>query len=157
MASKLYQVVYDSILEGDTVLDLYCGTGSIGIFLSSKAGRVRGVEVNTQAILDAKQNKEMNGLDNVSFVCLDTSLFEEDLSCYDTIIVDPPRSGLNQKTISSLLDSNVKKIIYVSCDLMTLCRDLNVLKEKYEIKEVTPADLFPNTYHVESVCVLERK
>ena len=105
--------------------------------------------------LDAFFNKELNNLNNVDFKCLDTSDFNYDLSSFDVVVVDPPRSGLNLKTINYLLKQNVKKIVYVSCDLMTLTRDLNMFKDKYNIIEVTPVDMFPNTYHVECVCLLK--
>ena len=156
-ANKLYSLVYQYIKNKDNVLDLYCGTGSIGIFISDKAKKVLGVEINQYAVLDALENKKLNQLDNVDFICLDTSLFHQSLKEIDVIIVDPPRSGLDKKTISYLLKEKVKKIIYVSCDLMTLTRDLGYLKESYDIKEITPVDMFPNTYHVELVCFLELK
>lgn len=156
-ANKLYSLVYQYIKNKDNVLDLYCGTGSIGIFISDQAKKVLGVEINQYAVLDALENKKLNQLDNVDFICLDTSLFHQSLKEIDVIIVDPPRSGLDKKTISYLLKEKVKKIIYVSCDLMTLTRDLGYLKESYDIKEITPVDMFPNTYHVELVCFLELK
>ena len=156
-AYKLYSLVYQYIKSGDNVLDLYCGTGSIGIFISDKAKKVLGVEINQYAVMDALENKRLNQLNNVDFICLNTSLFHQSLKEIDTIIVDPPRSGLDKKTVSYLLKEKVKKIIYVSCDLMTLTRDLGYLKEYYAIKEITPVDMFPNTYHVESVCLLELK
>ena len=156
-AYLLYSTVLNYIKKGDRVLDLYCGTGSIGIFLSDVASSVLGVEINSDAVNDAFFNKNLNNLTNVDFKCLDTSLFSNDLSDIDTVVVDPPRSGMNLKTINYLLDQNVDKIVYVSCDLMTLCRDLNIMKDKYKILEVTPVDMFPNTYHVECVSVLRRK
>ena len=156
-AYKLYSLVYQYIKNKDNVLDLYCGTGSIGIFISDKAKKVLGVEINQYAVIDALENKKLNQLNNVDFICLDTSLFHQSLKEMDVIIVDPPRSGLDKKTISYLLREKVKKLIYVSCDLMTLTRDLSYLKEYYVIKEITPVDMFPNTYHVESVCLLELK
>lgn len=154
-AFKLYSTVLDYIDKNEKVLDLYCGTGSIGIFLSNKASSILGVEINSSAVLDAFFNKELNNLNNVDFKCLDTSDFNYDLSSFDVVVVDPPRSGLNLKTINYLLKQNVKKIVYVSCDLMTLTRDLNMFKDKYNIIEVTPVDMFPNTYHVECVCLLK--
>lgn len=156
-AYKLYSIVSKYISDNDSVLDLYCGTGSIGIFISNKAKKVFGVEINQYAVTDALENKKMNQLDNIDFICLNTSLFHKNLNDIDVVIVDPPRSGLDKKTISYLLKERVKKIIYVSCDLMTLTRDLSSLKEFYHIIELTPVDMFPNTYHVECVCELELK
>lgn len=157
VAEILYSTVLNYIKPNDGVLDLYCGTGSIGIFLSNKASSIYGVELNENAIEDAFYNKKLNNLSNVEFKCLDTSLFKDDLSNIDVVVVDPPRSGLNSKTINYLLEQNVNKIVYVSCDLMTLTRDLNLFKNKYDILEVTPVDMFPNTYHVESVVLLESR
>lgn len=156
-AFKLYSTILTYIDEKDRILDLYCGTGSIGIFVSQKASSILGVELNQYAVLDAIENKKLNKLENAEFLCLNTSLFTKDLSNFDVVIIDPPRSGLDKKTLSYLLKEEVKKIIYVSCDLMTFTRDLELLKTKYDIIEVTPFDLFPNTYHVECVCVLNRR
>lgn len=156
-ALKLYSIVESLIEKNDRVLDLYCGTGSIGIFVSDKASSILGVEINKQAIEDACENKKINHLEKTDFLCLNTSLFAKSLKDYDVVIVDPPRSGLDKKTISYLLKEEVSKVIYVSCDLMTLTRDLEILSSKYEIKKVIPVDLFPNTYHVECVCHLVLK
>jgi len=156
-AYKLYSIVKNYINKNDNVLDLYCGTGSIGIFISDKAEKVLGVEINEYAVKDALENKKLNHLDNVNFLCLNTSDFSQSLNEIDVVIVDPPRSGLDKKTVSYLLKEKVKKVIYVSCDLMTLTRDLGYLKELYKIKEITPVDMFPNTYHVECVCVLNER
>lgn len=155
-AIKLYNVVKKFIEEGEDILDLYCGTGSIGIFIHDKIKSLHGVEISKSAVEDALENKKMNQLQNAHFFCLDTSLFHGKLSCFSTIIVDPPRSGLDQYTKEHLLQEKVNKIIYVSCDLMTLKRDLEVLLKQYKIESVTPVDMFPNTYHVECVCVMKR-
>ena len=156
-AYKLYSVVKNYIGKDSNVLDLYCGTGSIGIFISDKTNCCLGVELNKYAVIDALENKKINNLKNVDFMCLNTSDFNQKLNDIDVVIVDPPRSGLDKKTVSYLLDEKVKKIVYVSCDLMTLTRDLEYLKELYDIKEITPVDMFPNTYHVECVSLLELK
>lgn len=156
-AYKLYSVVKHYIDKNDSVLDLYCGIGSIGIFISDKSRKVLGVELNKYAVEDALENKKINDLKEVNFMCLNTSDFNRSLRDIDVVIVDPPRSGLDKKTISYLLKEKAKKIIYVSCDLMTLTRDLGYLKEFYDIKEITPVDMFPNTYHVETVALLSRQ
>jgi 23S rRNA (uracil1939-C5)-methyltransferase len=156
-ATKLYSIVKEFINENDRVLDLYCGTGSIGIFISDKAQKIYGVEINSEAIKDANSNKKINNLTNIEFECLNTSLFNRKLNDIDCVIVDPPRSGLDKHTKKHLIKEQVPRIIYVSCDLMTLKRDLEEFSEFYSIKSVTPVDLFPNTYHCESVVILERK
>lgn len=156
-ALLLYNQVleYASLTENENVLDLFCGTGTIGMFLSRKAKKVIGVEINQYAIEDAKKNAEMNGVSNIEFICDDATNVK--LNGIDVVVVDPPRSGLNPKIIEYLLNLKSKKIIYVSCDPMTLARDLKSLQDGYDIKEVSLVDMFPNTYHVECVSVLHRK
>lgn len=154
---KIYDRVLEYINDGDRVLDLYCGSGSIGIYVSSKCSSVFGVEINESAIRDANLNKEINRLDNVNFRCGNVdSIIDGKYRC-DTVIVDPPRGGLNKKTRDILLDVNSDKIIYVSCDAITLARDINYLKSKYYLEDITLIDMFPNTYHVESITVLGRR
>lgn len=151
-------VEYASLNNNEIVLDLYCGTGTIGIYLSGHAKEVIGVEVNKDAIKDANINKKINNVENISFICDTTSNINEIVNKnIDVVIVDPPRSGLDKNTINYILKNNIKKVIYVSCDPMTLMRDLNILKEMYDIKEITPFDMFPHTYHVECVCSLIHK
>lgn len=156
--------LYDKVLEyaeltgNENILDLYCGTGTIGIYLSKYAKSVIGIEVNEQAIFDANVNKNKNNIENISFICDTTSNINNIVNNdFDVIIVDPPRSGLDKNTINFLINSKAKRIVYVSCDIMTLVRDLNILKQDYDIREITPVDMFPNTYHVECVSVLSRK
>ena len=156
--------LYDKVLEyaeltgNENILDLYCGTGTIGIYLSKYAKSVIGIEVNEQAIFDANVNKNKNNIENISFICDTTSNINNIVNNdFDVIIVDPPRSGLDKNKINFLINSKAKRIVYVSCDIMTLVRDLNILKQDYDIREITPVDMFPNTYHVETVCILERK
>lgn len=156
--------LYDKVLEyaeltgNENILDLYCGTGTIGIYLSKYAKSVIGIEVNEQAIFDANVNKNKNNIENISFICDTTSNINNIVNNdFDVIIVDPPRSGLDKNTINFLINSKAKRVVYVSCDIMTLVRDLNILKQDYDIREITPVDMFPNTYHVECVCVLKLK
>lgn len=156
----LYKIVLDRIkqINAKNVLDLYCGTGTIGMLLSPYVEKVIGVEVVKEAVLNAKDNQKQNNILNISFL---EGKVEDHLEVLtkeiDTIVVDPPRSGLHSNVISSILKINAQNIIYVSCDVMTLARDLNLLKEKYEIEFVQPVDMFPNTYHVECVSVLHRR
>ena len=150
-------IEYGNFTKKDEVLDLYCGTGTIGIWISSKVKKVFGIEINQYAIYDALKNKQLNKIDNIDFICDTTSNIINSSKYYDKVVVDPPRSGLDHKTIKYLLKMLPKRIIYVSCDPITMARDLNFLKEKYSIDEITPLDMFPNTYHVESICLLKNK
>lgn len=142
----------------DNILDLYCGTGTIGIFVSKYCSKVTGIEINASAIQNAKENAKINNINNIEFICKDSSnAVLELIDTYDKIIVDPPRAGLDKNTINFLKNSKAKKIVYVSCDPVTLARDLNLIKDIYKIEEITPVDMFPYTYHVECVCSLKRK
>lgn len=151
---KLYRKIKEYVGSNKNIIDLYCGTGSIGIFVSNE-NNVIGIEINESAIIDAKINKEINNIDNIKFICGDSGKKLKNLNFKpDIIIVDPPRSGLNKETIENILNFDAQEIIYVSCDPMTFVRDLNILKNSYKIKEITPFDMFPNTYHVESLAHL---
>ena len=155
---KLYNLIKSYIDKNECVLDLYCGTGSIGIFISDKCSKVLGIEINKYAINNAMINKEINNIHNIDFICNDSGKATEKLNFNpDVIIIDPPRNGLNIQTINNILKYNSKKIIYVSCDPMTLVRDLKVFSDLYEIASITPFDMFPNTHHVESVSILQRR
>ena len=159
-AITLYEKVveYINVQENENILDLYCGTGTIGIFLSKKAKKVTGIEINASAINNAIENSKINNINNIEFICKDSSKAVLELKeHFDKIIVDPPRAGLDRNTIKFLKESKAKKIVYVSCDPVTLARDLNLLKENYNIKEITPVDMFPYTHHVETVSLLEIK
>ncbi len=154
--------LYDTVIEmanfdlNDIVLDLYCGTGTIGIYISKNVKQVLGVEINQSAINDAKENKKINNIKNISFICEDSSKVLKNIKYKpNVVIVDPPRSGLTKKLIYDLLKIKANKIIYVSCNPLTLVRDLNLLENKYDVVSVTPVDMFPNTHHVECVCLLK--
>lgn len=154
---KLYNKIKEYVGKNKNIIDLYCGTGSIGIFCNEN-NNIIGIELNESAIKDAIENKNLNNLKNIDFVCGDSGKKLKKLDFKpDVIIVDPPRNGLNKETINNILDFDPKEIIYVSCDPMTLIRDLNILKENYDIKEITPFDMFPNTYHVETVVWMSLK
>lgn len=141
----------------DNILDLYCGTGTIGIFLSDIATSVVGIEIIEDAVIAAKRNADINNIENIKFICGRVEDYIDRFNNIDLIIVDPPRSGLDKKTINNIKRINPKEIIYVSCDPMTLVRDLKELEEEYVTKEITPVDMFPNTHHVECVSLLCRK
>lgn len=160
MVEKLYQQVlqYLQPQKKEIVLDLYSGTGTIGIYISSYVKKVISVEINPYAVEDAKKNRELNHVENIEFICDDVAnVIDQFKQKIDSIIVDPPRSGLDEKTIHYLKQINPNKIVYVSCDPITLARDLERLSDIYSVKEVTPVDMFPNTSHVECVSVLHRK
>ena len=157
VCKKLYDKIHTETANGKNILDLYCGTGSIGIYVSENKN-VLGIEINESAIKDANINKEINNIKNINFICGDSGKESKKIDFKpDIVIVDPPRSGLDNNTINNILEINPNKIIYVSCDPMTLVRDLNILKKNYNIEEINPFDMFPNTKHVECVCVLERR
>lgn len=151
--------IYNQVLkyvDNDTkVLDLYCGTGTIGIYLADKVNQVLGIEINKSAINDALMNKKINNLDNIDFKLGDVEdVLNNNSFKADCIVVDPPRAGLGNMVIKNIFKIQPQKLIYVSCDPVTLARDLNILKDKYNVVEITPFDMFSNTYHVECVCSL---
>jgi len=157
---NLYQKVleYCDLKGNEKVLDLYCGTGTIGIYISNYCKEVLGIDNVSEAIEDANENKEINKKKNITFLLGDSKDKISDIDFKpDVIIVDPPRIGLDQSVIESIIELKPAKVIYVSCDPMTLARDLNVFKNDYSIKEITPVDMFPQTHHIESVCLLEIK
>ena len=150
-------------LKGKNVWDLYCGIGTISLFLSKKAGHVTGVEIVPPAIEDARQNAVINGIDNAEFhVGAAEDLVPELLAAGnipDVIVVDPPRKGCDEKLLNTILSVKPERVVYVSCDPATLSRDLKILCEndEYELIKVCPVDQFPNSVHVETVCLLSRK
>lgn len=153
MIEKLYDKVREYAAAGKKLLDLYCGAGTIGIYLASNFDDVLGIEVNSDAVRGANLNKNINNIENINFQCKKAN---EIISIEaDTVVVDPPRAGLDKVTVNKLLSSNVKKIVYVSCNPITLARDINLLNDKYEVGDMTLFDMFPNTKHVECVCLLK--
>ncbi len=159
VAENLYNKALEYIDKSDLILDLYSGTGTITMLLSKKAKRVIGVEVVKDAVKDAKNNLLLNNINNAEFICgkVENKIDELKKLKVDAIVLDPPRSGSDKKSLESILEIEPKKIIYISCNPVTLARDVNVLKEKYELIEISAFDMFPQTYHVECVCVLNRK
>lgn len=143
----------------ETVLDAYCGTGTIGIVASKNAKQVAGVEVNREAVRDAIINAKLNNASNCWFTCGDAGEFmnrsaNEKQSC-DVVFMDPPRAGSTEKFLTSLVRMHPEKIVYISCNPETLARDLNILvKNRYSVKKIQPVDMFPHTEHVETVCLL---
>lgn len=158
MTEKLYDIAINYLNENPnkTVLDLYCGTGTISLLLSKYFKKVIGIEINKEAIKCANENKKQNNITNVEFICGDAGKEIKKLKA-DLIIVDPPRSGLTQEGIEDILKINPEIMVYISCDPITLARDLKILNQKYNIEEVTPVEMFPNTYHIENVVKLKRR
>lgn len=152
MISRLYDKVLEFVGRGDKLLDLYCGAGTIGIYLANNFNSVRGIEQNESAIKGANLNKGINDIKNISFVCEKASDINEIVE--DVVVVDPPRSGLDSTTIKRILDSRIERLIYVSCNPITLARDINILKDKYNLVSMSLFDMFPNTSHAECVCLL---
>lgn len=155
---EIYELIKNICIKNKLkkVLDLYCGCGSISLFIANEVEKVVGVEINESSIKDALLNKELNNIKNAKFICSDTNNIEFKKD-YDAIIVDPPRSGLSKTVINKILDRNFKNIIYVSCDPITLLRDLKILNETYNIEFIKAFDMFPNTYHIETVTLLTLK
>ena len=163
-AQRLYEAAIEraGITKEDTVLDLYCGVGTITLAMAKSAGKVIGVEVIPQAVQDAKENAQRNGIENAEFFCGDAGQAALELEQKgiraDVVVVDPPRKGLNADTIEALHRFAPRRIVYVSCDPATLARDVALLKERgYQVANATAADLFPRCAHVESVVCLTRK
>ena len=161
---RLYQVTreFAELTGKETVYDLYCGTGSIGIFVSRSAARVIGVEVVAEAIEDAKENAALNDIEHARFftgdvaeVCDDAFFAEHGRP--DVIITDPPRAGMHEKLVRKILDMEAPIVVYVSCNPATQARDLNLLDEKYTVTRVRPVDMFPHTHHIENVVQLKLK
>ena len=163
-AEKLYSVTRDfaGLTGNEIVYDLYCGTGSIGIFVSSLAKKVIGVEVIEDAIEDAKKNAALNNIEHAHFFAGDVikicdDHFFDKHGRPDVIITDPPRVGMHEKLVIKLLEMAAPKIVYVSCNTATQARDINLLSEKYKVEKVQPVDMFPHTHHIECVVLLTLK
>jgi 23S rRNA (uracil1939-C5)-methyltransferase len=159
-AARLYETVrdYAALTNRETVVDLYCGAGTIGIYLSDRAKEVVGLELIESAMADAIRNCRRNGIDNCRFVAGDIrqTLARLDMRP-DVMIIDPPRSGMHPDVVDRVLAIAPERIVYVSCNPATMARDLILMKECYQVAEVQPVDMFPHTFHIESVARLIRK
>ena len=163
-AEKLYKIAADmaELKPNDILIDLYCGVGTIGIFMSKYVSKVVGIEISKSSIIDAKNNAKANNIDNIQFINSDAEnikkyLIEKQINP-DIIIIDPPRKGCSQNTIKNICELSPNKIIYISCNPATLARDLKSFEiYKYSLKNLTPVDMFPKTGHVETVVLLGRK
>jgi 23S rRNA (uracil1939-C5)-methyltransferase len=163
------EVLYGQALEyagltgSETVWDLYCGIGTISLFLAQKAKKVYGVEIIPQAIEDARRNAMLNGLTNTEFFVgkaeeVLPQQYKENQVRADVIVVDPPRKGCDQTLLETMVEMQPERIVYVSCDSATLARDLKYLCESgYELRKIKAVDMFPQTVHVETVCLMSKE
>ena len=161
-AEKLYSVArdYAELTGKETVYDLYCGTGSIGIFVSKLAKKIIGVEMIADAIEDAKENATLNNIHHAAFFAGDVIKICDDAFFAvhgkpDVIITDPPRAGMHEKLVKKILEIAAPTVVYVSCNPATQARDLRLLDEKYIVTKVQPVDMFPHTHHIENVAQLK--
>ena len=157
-AQKMYQWVHNHVESSNTIVEAYCGIGAIGLGVSSKACKLIGIEYNPEAVENAQRNAQKNGINNATFIAGDAGTVLEELSIpIDTLIVDPPRSGLDETMIAAILQKEPKHIIYVSCNPSTLSKNVSVLQKKYSIEVVQPFDIFSQTALVECAVVLRKK
>ncbi|WP_297130613.1 23S rRNA (uracil(1939)-C(5))-methyltransferase RlmD [Terrisporobacter sp.] len=153
---------YANLGENDTVFDIYCGIGTISLFLAQKAKKVYGIEIVEEAIKDAKRNAEINKLDNVEFYVgkaeeVVPKMYKQGKRA-NVVVVDPPRKGCDEKVLDTIVSMQPDRVVYVSCNPSTLARDLNYLNEKgYKCKEVQPVDMFPHSVHIENVALIVKE
>ena len=163
-ATVLYKKVreFAGLTGKETVIDAYCGTGTISLFLAKKAKKVYGIEIVSPAIADAKKNARDNNIRNAEFIVGDATvlmpkLYREGIEP-QVIVIDPPRAGATPEVLDTMAKLNPDRIVYVSCNPATLARDLAILVPKgYRIEKVQPVDMFPQTMHVETVCLMSRR
>jgi 23S rRNA (uracil1939-C5)-methyltransferase len=159
-AQRLYDTIkeYADLSGEETVVDLYCGTGAIAIFLSGAAKTVIGIEIAESAVNDSMNNCRINGISNCRFVLGDIKdKLAEFTVTPDVMIIDPPRAGMHKDVVCKILELAPPRIVYVSCNPATMARDFGMLKESYRVLEVQPVDMFPHTYHIESVARLDKR
>ncbi|MBR4470806.1 MAG: 23S rRNA (uracil(1939)-C(5))-methyltransferase RlmD [Erysipelotrichaceae bacterium] len=161
------EVLYNTAIQSldlkkdDILIDAYCGTGTIGLSCAEYVKKVIGVELVPSAVKDAETNRKINQIENAEFICKDAGKFMESLSRnkthIDAVIMDPPRSGSDIRFMSSMVKMKPDKIAYISCNPVTLERDLKYLMKYYNIRLIQPVDMFPFTQHIETVCILNQK
>lgn len=157
ICGEIFKLLNKYIKKDDVVLDLYCGVGSLGLSLGSNIKKLYGIEIIQNAVLNCISNAKLNKADNTYYLLGDVSSnIGKIKDKIDTIIIDPPRAGNDKKTIESIIKLSPSQIIYISCNPMTLARDINILKEYYSVEEVIGLDMFPYTHHVECLCLLCR-
>lgn len=158
LTERLYNYIkeYCEEMNPKKILDLFCGIGSIGIYIDNGKYDITGVDYSESNIQDAKKNSKLNN-SNITYICDRVENVIDKFNDCDLVIVDPPRSGLHKKVIENLIRINSKYIIYVSCNPQTLVRDLNLLNDSYDLKDINLFNMFPRTYHCESVTILKRR
>jgi 23S rRNA (uracil1939-C5)-methyltransferase len=159
-AASLYDVVkkYAQLTGEQSVMDLYSGTGTIGIYLSDSASSVTGIEISSSAVADAERNCKRNTVDNCRFICGDIADVMQGIHVTpDVMVIDPPRAGMHQRVVEAVAAMRPERIVYVSCNPTTQARDMGLLADHYRLVEVQPVDMFPHTYHIESVARLDRR
>lgn len=155
---RLYEEIAKHIPEGSNVIDAYCGIGTISLWLSKKAKSVIGIEYNPSSIEFAKIALKENKIQNVKFLVGDSARVLSQLQGkHDILVVDPPRAGLEKNCVNAILNLNIKKIIYVSCNPETLEEDARTLSKKFKLKSIQPVDMFPQTFHIECVAIFEKE
>ncbi|MDR3275263.1 MAG: 23S rRNA (uracil(1939)-C(5))-methyltransferase RlmD [Endomicrobium sp.] len=163
-SSKGTEILYNEVLrllnpsKEDVLLDLYCGTGTIAVSIAQNVKKVIGIDLLGQAIDNAKENACINDIYNVEFSTSNAQDWvKENENSFNIIVLDPPRGGVAKNVVKFLIDSKAEKIVYISCNPSTLARDLKLITEsgKYKVKEITPVDMFPQTYHIETLVLLE--
>ncbi len=158
----LTQKLYDKALEylhprdDDVLLDLYCGAGTIGIYFASSVERVIGIELNEYSVASANKNKNLNNIPNINFINADVAKAINKVKMATKVVVDPPRKGLDKNTINNIKRLYPARIIYISCNVHTLARDIKLLEDLYTLESYTIVDMFKGTYHTEIVSVLQR-
>ena len=158
-AEKLYETVkaYANLSGKETVVDLYSGTGSIAICLSDSAREVIGIEIVESALKDAVNNCLINGISTCRFIHGDIRNCLSGVSVRPAVmVIDPPRSGMHGDVVRKVMDMSPQRIVYVSCNPSTMARDIGIMKSEYRVSEVQPVDMFPHTYHIETVAMIER-
>lgn len=157
---NVYDDVKNLVKPDSNILDAYCGSGTIGIYINDKVKSIKGIEINKESIKDAKENANINSVLNTKYYCGDINKKIKDVyknDEFDTLIIDPPRKGIDKNFLNIIKDIKPKKIIYISCNISTLIRDYNFLKEIYDLKLSKAYDMFPQTYHVETLMYLEKR
>ena len=161
---KLYRkaIGFAEFKGNETVIDAYCGIGTIGITAASKVKKVIGIELNKNAVRDARINSSANGIKNIDLICDDATRFMQKMAAkgerVDVVILDPPRAGTTYEFICAVSAVGARKVVYISCNPETQARDLKMFKKKgYDVKKIQPVDMFPHTGHVETVCLLTKK
>ncbi len=159
VAEKMFEFALKRVVDQNITVDLYSGTGTIAMGLAKRSRRVIAIESNKNAVEDAKSNMLFNDVDNIDFKLGKVEDLIDELKeiNIDTLVLDPPRTGSDKKSLKALLKIKPKCIIYISCNPVTLARDYNVIRSMYDISDIKGFDMFPNTRHVETVMVLEKK